>query len=157
LTTTIIFNIFNIFLSISFIDIVLSFFDENFLFQITITLQKFLKCARREICQQIKNVYSYDFVINQINRSFYHDVFSAKISSHLLCYFFQIISIQISISTIKKIKQRRVSINLEIDLEKMTLKEKFCEHQFVFFFFQLILKRQTLTKNYLFFNTMCKV
>ncbi len=60
----IIFNTFDTSLSSSFIDFV-SFFNENLFFQITtITLQNFSKRARREIRQQIKNVYSYDSIIN---------------------------------------------------------------------------------------------
>jgi hypothetical protein len=72
-------------------------------------LQKFSERARREIRQQVKNVYSYDFVINQIVRSFFNDALSAKTFNHLLFYFSQTINIQISISTsaIKEIKQRR--------------------------------------------------
>jgi hypothetical protein len=105
--TAIIFNIFDTFLSTSFIDSVSAFFNENLFTQITtITLQKFFERTCREIRQQIKNVYSYDFVINQIIKFFFNDAFSTR-SSHLLFYLFTTINIQISISAIKKVKQRR--------------------------------------------------
>jgi hypothetical protein len=102
---TIILNIFDTSFSSSFIDFV-SFFNENLLFQITtITLQNFFERARREIRQQIKNVYLYDSIINQIIRSFFNEAFSTK-SSHLLFYLFTTINIQISTSAIKEVKQK---------------------------------------------------
>ncbi len=124
----IIFNIFNISLLSSFFDSISSFFNENLFSQITtITLEKFFERARREICQQVKNVYSYDFVINQIIRSFYNEILSTKISSYLLFYFFQTISIQTFTSTIKKFKQKRNvdrfrDKSRENDIERKTLR-----------------------------------
>jgi predicted PurR-regulated permease PerM len=94
-------------LSLSFIDIVSSFFDENLLSQITITLQNSFERARRKTRQQIKNVYSYDSIINQIIKSFFNDAFSTKAFNHLFFYFFFTVCIQISTSTMREIKQRR--------------------------------------------------
>jgi hypothetical protein len=105
-TAAIILNIFDTSLSSSFIDSV-SISSENLLFQITtITLQNFLERARRETRQQIRNVYSYDSIINQIVRSFFSEALSAR-SSHLLLYLFTTINVQISTSAIREIKQKR--------------------------------------------------
>jgi hypothetical protein len=104
-TAAIILNIFDTFLSSSFIDIVSLFFDENLFSQITGILQNFFERARREVRQQVRNVYSYDFVFNQIIRSFFNDALSTR-SSHLLFYFFSTIKIQISTSAIRKVKQK---------------------------------------------------
>ncbi len=104
----IILNTFDTSLSSSFSDSTSSFFSENLLFQITtIILQNFFKYARREARQQVKNVYSYDLVINQIIRSFYSEILSTNVTSHLLFYLFSTVSIQIFTSTIKGFKQRR--------------------------------------------------
>ncbi len=101
-------NTFETSLSTSFIDFVTSIVDENIFFQTTtIILQNFLERARREARRQVRNVYSYDLVINQIVRSFYIDALSAKISSHLLFYLLTTVSIQISTSTIREVKQKR--------------------------------------------------
>jgi hypothetical protein len=117
-------NIFDTSLSSSFIDSI-SFFSENLFFQITtIILQNSLERARREARQQARNVYSYDSIINQIIRSFYSDALSAK-SSHLLLYLFTVVSIQISISATREIKQKRETDrsrdrSRESDVEKDT-------------------------------------
>jgi hypothetical protein len=106
LIAAIIFNIFDTSFSSSFIDFV-SFSNENLFFQITtIILQNFFERARREIRQQIKNAYSYNSIINQIMKSFFNETLLTK-SNHLLFYLFTTINIQISTSTIKKIKQKR--------------------------------------------------
>ncbi len=108
LTFAINFNTFDTSLSSSFIDFVSSFFIENFFSQITtIILQIFFERARREIRQQVKNVYSYDSIFNQIIKSFFSDAFSTKMSNHLLLYLFTTVNIQISTSAIKKIKRER--------------------------------------------------
>ncbi len=101
-------NTFETSLSTSFIDFVTSIVDENIFFQTTtIILQNFLERARREARRQVRNVYSYDLVFNQIVSSFYIDALSAKISSHLLFYLLTTVSIQISTSTIREVKQKR--------------------------------------------------
>ncbi len=101
----IVFNTFDTFLSLSFIDFVLSFFIENLFSQFTtIILQIFFERTRREIRQQVRNVYSYDLIINQIIKSFFSNAFS---TNHLLFYLFTTVNIQISISAIKEIKQER--------------------------------------------------
>jgi hypothetical protein len=98
-----VFNIFDTSLSSSFIDSI-SFFSENLLSQITtITLQKFLERARREARQQIRNVYSYDSIINQIVRSFYSDALSAR-SSHLLLYLLTVVQIVLQRRALSEIK-----------------------------------------------------
>ncbi len=105
LTLAIVLNILDTSLSLSFIDSVSSFFIENLLSQFTtITLQISFERARREARQQIKNVYSYDLIINQIVRSFFSSAFS---TNHLLLYLLTTVSIQISISAIREIKQER--------------------------------------------------
>ncbi len=99
-------NIFDTSLSSSFIDSI-SFFSENLSSQITtIILQNFLERARREVRQQARNVYSYDSIINQIVRSFYSDALSAEFS-HLLLYLLTVVSIQISTSATREIRQKR--------------------------------------------------
>jgi hypothetical protein len=131
----IVFNILDTSLSSSFIDSI-SFFNENFFSQITtITLQNSFKRARREIRQQIKNVYSYDSIINQIIRSFYSDAFSTKFN-HLLLYFFTIVNIQISISATRKIKQKR-----EIDRFRDRFRENDVEKSISRAWFLLSLKQ----------------
>ncbi len=108
LTLAIILNTFDTSLSLSFIDSVSTFFIENLFSQITtITLQIFLERARREARQQVRNVYSYDSIINQIVKSFFNETLSARMSNHLLFYLFTTVNIQISTSVIRKIKQRR--------------------------------------------------
>jgi hypothetical protein len=150
----IILNTSNTSLSLSCIDTVSSFFDENLFSQFTIILQDFFERARREVRQQVRNVYSYDFVINQIVRSFFNDAFSTTAFNHLLLYLSSTISIQISTSAIKKIKQKR-----DIDRSRNRLREidveKNISRTWILSFFQTILKRQASTKNCLFYNTMC--
>ncbi len=154
LTITIIFNIFDTFLSSSFIDIVSSFFDENLFSQITITLQNSFERARREVRQQIKNVYSYDSIINQIIKSFFNDAFSTKTFNHLLFYLSFTVYTQISTSTIKKIKQKR-DIDKSRDRSRESDVEKNILRSWIFLLLQTILERQISAKNYLFYNTMC--
>jgi hypothetical protein len=109
----IIFNIFDTFLSSSFFDSVSSFFNENFFSQITtIILQNFLERARREVRQQVRNIYSYDLVINQIIKSFYNEVRLTSVANHLLLYLLSTISIQTLISAIKKSKQSSLAVEL---------------------------------------------
>ncbi len=155
----IVLNIFDTSLSSSFIDIVSAFFSENVLTQITsIILQKFSERARREIRQQVKNVYSYDFVINQIVRSFFNDALSAKTFNHLLFYFSQTINIQISISTsaIKEIKQRRDTNRLRSKFRESVVERDISRTWILFFLlFQTILEQQASAKNCLFCRTMC--
>jgi hypothetical protein len=153
-TAIIIFNIFDTFLSQSFIDTITSFFDENFFFQITIILQKFLERARREVRQQVRNVYSYDLVINQIIRSFFNDALSTKAFSHLLFYLFFTVCIQISTSAIREVKQRR-DIDKSRDRFRESDVEKNTSRSWIFFLFQTFLERQASAENYLFCNTMC--
>jgi hypothetical protein len=155
----IVFNIFDKSLSSSFIDIVSAFFNENVFIQITsIILQKFSKRARREVRQQVKNVYSYDFIINQIIRSFFNNAFSAKAFNHLFFYLFQTINIQISTSTsaIKKIKQRR-DTNKFRNKSRENDVERDISRTWIFFLFlfQTILEQRASTENCLFCNTMC--
>jgi hypothetical protein len=108
LTFATISNTFDTSLSLSFIDSVSSFFIENSLSQFTtIILQIFLERARRETRQQVRNVYSYDSIINQIVKSFFSDALSARMSNHLLFYLFTTVSIQISTSAIREVKRRR--------------------------------------------------
>ncbi len=119
----IIFNISDTSLSSSFFDSISSFFSENLLSQITtITLQKFFERARREARQQVRNVYSYDLVINQIIKSFYS--VSTKVSSHLLLYLSQTTSIQTLTSTTREIKQRR-----DVDRSRDRLRESDIERE----------------------------
>jgi hypothetical protein len=149
LTFVIIFNTFYTSLSSSFIDSASSFFIENLFFQITtITLQIFFERARRETRQQVRNVYSYDSIINQIVRSFFNDAFSARMSNHLLLYLFTTVSIQISTSAIKEIKRRR-----DIDKSRDRFRENDVETWISFSLFQLIFERQALAENYRFCNT----
>jgi hypothetical protein len=104
----IILNTFDTSLSSSFFDSASSFFNENLFSQITtIILQNFFERARREVRQQVKNVYSYDSIINQIVKSFFNDALSARTFNHLLFYLSSTINIQTSTSTIKDVKQRR--------------------------------------------------
>jgi hypothetical protein len=113
----IVFNTFDTSLSSSFIESI-SFFNENLFSQITtIILQNFFERVRREIRQQIRNVYSYDSIINQIVKSFYSDALSAEFS-HLLFYLFTVVSIQISTSATREIKQKR-----EIDKSRDRFRE----------------------------------
>jgi hypothetical protein len=152
----IIFNTFDTFLSSSFSDFVSSFFNENLLSQITtIILQNFFERVRREIRQQVRNVYSYDFVINQIIRSFYSEIRSTNVVNHLLFYLFSTINIQILISTIRESKQKR-----DIDKSKNRLRENDVEREtsrwiLLRFFFRSISRLKASTENYLFCSTMC--
>jgi hypothetical protein len=153
----VVFNIFNTSLSLSFIDLVSAFFNENVFTQITsIILQKFLKRARREIRQQVKNVYLYNFVINQIIKSFFNDAFSTKALNHLFFYLFQIINIQISISTIKKIKQRRDTNRFKDKLRRNNVEKNISRTWILLFsLLQTILEQQASAENCLFCSTMC--
>ncbi len=153
----IIFNISDTSLSSSFFDSISSFFSENLLSQITtITLQKFFERARREARQQVRNVYSYDLVINQIIKSFYS--VSTKVSSHLLLYLSQTTSIQTLTSTTREIKQRR-----DVDRSRDRLRESDIEREilrwisfrFSRFLSRLISKRQASAENCQFCSTMC--
>jgi hypothetical protein len=153
-TVVIILNILDTFLSLSFIDIVSSFFDENLLSQFTIILQNFFERARREVRQQVKNVYSYDLVINQIVRSFFNDAFSTTAFSHLLLYLSSTVNIQISTSAIREVRQRR-----DIDRFRDRLRESDVERDtsrtWILSLSQTILERQASAENCSFCNTMC--
>jgi hypothetical protein len=145
----IILNTFDTSLSSSFIDSVSSFFVENLFFQITtITLQISFERARRETRQQVRNVYSYDSIINQIVRSFFSDALSTKMSNHLLFYLFTTVSIQISTSAIREIKRKR-----DIDRSRDRFRESDVETWIFLSLSQLILERQALAENYRFCNT----
>ncbi len=152
----IVFNTFDTSLSSSFIDSI-SFFNENFFSQITtIILQNSFERARREARQQIKNVYSYNSIINQIVKSFYSDALSTEFS-HLLLYFFTIVSIQISISATREIKQKREIDRLrdrsrENDAKKDTSRAWI---SFSSLLSQTILERSASAENYQFCSTMC--
>jgi hypothetical protein len=151
----IVFNIFDTSLSSSTIDSVL-FSNENLFFQITtITLQNFFDRARREIRQQVKNVYSYDSIINQIVRSFYNEAFSTR-SSHLLFYLFTIVNIQISTSTIKEFKQRQKIDKSRNRLRKNDIDKKI-SRSWIFSrsSSRRSLNRHASTENYSFCNTTC--
>ncbi len=152
-TAAIILNIFDTSLSQTFIDTISSFFDENLFFQITITLQNFFERARREVRQQVRNVYSYDLVINQIIRSFFNDALSAKASSHLLLYLFAV-CIQISTSAIREIRQRR-DIDRSRDRSRESDVERDISRSWTLFFLQTIFERQASAEKYLFCSTMC--
>ncbi len=91
--------------------------------------------ARREARQQVKNVYSYDLIINQIIRSFFNDALSAKAFNHLLFYFSSTISIQIRHQRSEMSSRNETSTNLETDFEKMTSKKNLREHESFFLFF----------------------
>jgi hypothetical protein len=94
LILAIIFNILDTFLSLSFIDSASLFLIENLLSQITtITLQTSFERVRREVRQRIKNVYSYDSIINQIIKSLFNNAFLARMLNHLLFYLFTTINI----------------------------------------------------------------
>jgi hypothetical protein len=130
--TTIIFNIFDTSLSTSFIDFVSTFFNKNLFTQITtIILQKFFERARREARQQVRNVYPYDLVINQIVRSFFSETLLAK-SSHLLFYLLTTINIQTSILTIREIKQKR-DIDKSRDRSRENDVEREIQRTWIFF------------------------
>jgi hypothetical protein len=152
----IIFNILDTSLSSSFSDSASSFFSENLLFQITtITLQNFLERVRREARQQVRNVYSYDLVINQIIKSFYSEARSTSVASHLLFYLSSTVSIQIFISAIRESKQRR-----DIDRSRNRSRESDVEREISRWIllrslFRSISRLEASAENYLFCNTMC--
>ncbi len=134
LTLANIFNILDTSLSSLFTDFVSSFFIENLFSQITtIILQIFFERLRREVRQQVKNVYSYDSIINQIVRSFFSETLSTR-SSHLLLYLLTTVNIQISTSAIKKVRQRR-DINKLRDRSRENDVERETQRTRNFFFF----------------------
>jgi hypothetical protein len=156
LTFAIIFNTFDTSLSLSFIDSASSFFIENLFSQITmIILQISFERARRKIRQQVRNVYLYDSVINQIVRSFFSDAFSARMSNHLLLYLLTTVSIQISTSAIREVKQRR-SIDKSRDRSRESDVKREISRTWILLSLslsQLILERQASAENYRFCNT----